>query len=171
MSLPWDEPGWLDRATDWIDERSSGPARSSSNADVVVGAGARPDGGRRPLVQGEPGGTALEPALTGLLAARRADAVPEVVAAEGPRMLTRHIGPQLREVLDSGGSEPGVVHQEAHEGNVFVQGGRSVFLDWAEASVSHPFTGPLLALRSATECASAASPTDRSRSAAPRRAA
>ncbi len=40
---------------------------------------------------------------------------------------------------------------EAHDGNVFVRDGRPYFLDWAEAIVSHPFVGPLLALRAATE--------------------
>lgn len=45
----------------------------------------------------------------------------------------------------------GVVHQEAHDGNVFVRDGRTVLIDWAESSVTHPFLGPLLPLRSATE--------------------
>ena len=45
----------------------------------------------------------------------------------------------------------GVVHQEAHDGNVFVRDGGAVFIDWAESSVTHPFLGPLLPLRSATE--------------------
>jgi hypothetical protein len=44
-----------------------------------------------------------------------------------------------------------VVHQEAHDGNVYVRGGRPCFIDWAETCVSHPFVGPLLALRTATE--------------------
>jgi hypothetical protein len=139
------------------------------------------------------------------------------VAHEGPRLLTRDVGPRLRNVYDAGGTEPswevvlglygevhadlvvaaddalalgtpderpkrlaalyeelagrdewydrvvegadalggtvpaGVVHQEAHDGNVFVRDRRPVFIDWAEASVTHPFLGPLLPLRSATE--------------------
>jgi aminoglycoside phosphotransferase (APT) family kinase protein len=44
-----------------------------------------------------------------------------------------------------------VVHQEAHDGNVFVRDGSAVFIDWAEASVTHPFLGPLLPLRFAAE--------------------
>jgi hypothetical protein len=44
-----------------------------------------------------------------------------------------------------------VVHQEAHDGNVFVRDGQAVFIDWAEATVTHPFLGPLLPLRFATE--------------------
>ncbi|HSC50168.1 MAG TPA: phosphotransferase [Gaiellaceae bacterium] len=164
-----------------------------------------------------PAGNAFEPALTALVACVRPDAVPEVVAHEGPRLLTRDVGPRLRDILDAGAAEPswedvlalygelhadlagmaeealalgapderparlpqlyeeiagrdeqygrvveaaqalgetvpvGVVHQEAHDGNVFVRGGRPVFIDWAEASVTHPFLGPLLPLRFATE--------------------
>ena len=164
-----------------------------------------------------PAGNAFEPELTVLVARLRPDAVPEVVAHEGPRLLTRDVGPRLRDVFDAGAREPswehvlavygelhaeltaaadeamalgapderpqrlpelyeqlagrdesygrvveaagalgesvpvGVVHQEAHDGNVFVRGGRPVFIDWAEASVTHPFLGPLLPLRFATE--------------------
>jgi Ser/Thr protein kinase RdoA (MazF antagonist) len=51
---------------------------------------------------------------------------------------------------------PTVVHEELHEGNVFVRDGRPFFLDWAEACVSHPFVGTLLSLRDATERAGGA---------------
>ena len=164
-----------------------------------------------------PAGNAFEPELTALVARLRPDAAPEVVALEGPRLLTRDVGPRLRDLFDAGAAEPswedvlalygqvhvdlvaaaddalalgapderperlpelyaelagrdawcdrlveasealgtsvpaGVVHQEAHDGNVFVRDGRPVFIDWAEASVTHPFLGPLLPLRFATE--------------------
>ena len=164
-----------------------------------------------------PAGNAFEPALTARLSQLRPDALPEVVAHEGPRLLTRDVGPRYRDVLDSGAPAPAwedvlalygqihvefiavveealalgapderparlpslyeelagrdgayarvveaaaalegtvplsVVHQEAHDGNVFLRGGRPVFIDWAEASVTHPFVGPLLPLRFATE--------------------
>jgi hypothetical protein len=164
-----------------------------------------------------PAGNAFEPALTALLAEIRPDALPEVVAHDGPRLLTRHVGPRFRDLLDTGTPAPAweevlalygevqvgvmplaeqalalgaaderpallpelyedlvgrdawhdriaeaaaslgesvplsVVHQEAHDGNVFVRNGRAVFIDWAESSVTHPFLGPLLPLRSATE--------------------
>jgi phosphotransferase family enzyme len=164
-----------------------------------------------------PAGNAFEPELTALVARLRPDAAPDVVAHEGPRLLTRDAGRRLRDVFDAGGAEPswedvlalygevhadlvsaadealalgapderpvrlpalyeeiagrdewyehvtdaaaalgesvpvGVVHQEAHDGNVFVRDGRPVFIDWAEASVTHPFLGPLLPLRFATE--------------------
>ena len=166
----------------------------------------------------DPPPLAFEPALTELVADRRGDCAPEVVGAEGPRMLTRDCGPSFRELHDSGSSEPRwedvlalyaelqiqlmddaggalalgvpderpvllpplyaelfgeddlfeplhaaaarladdgipptVVHQEAHDGNVHVRAGRPCFVDWAESCISHPFAGPLLALRTGTE--------------------
>lgn len=159
--------------------------------------------------------TAFEPALTELLARRRPDALPETIAWEGSRILTKDVGPRLRNVHDSGETRPTweeilplyaqsqiefmdlveealalgtpddrpellperyamlggdhagpvreaaerlagsihltVAHMEAHDGNIFVRRGNPVFIDWAEAVVTHPFVGPLLALRSATE--------------------
>jgi hypothetical protein len=176
-----------------------------------------------PTAQGDawfkenPPALAFEPALTAALARRRPDCTPEVLAAEGPQMLTHDCGPSLRAVHDAGAAEPRwdeilplyaelqvelmdevsgalalgvpaerperlparylelfgedelsapvraaaeaiadgipltIVHQEAHEGNIHVRDGRPVLIDWAESCVSHPFTGPLLALRAATE--------------------
>jgi hypothetical protein len=164
-----------------------------------------------------PAGNAFEPALTALVAQVRPDALPEVVAHDGSRLLTRDVGPRLRDLLDAGDPAPpwqevlallgevhvdlmplaeealalgtpdnrparlpelyeelagrdewydrvaeaaaalgdsvplSVVHQEAHDGNVFVRDGQTVFIDWAEASVTHPFLGPLLPLRFAAE--------------------
>jgi Phosphotransferase enzyme family len=134
-----------------------------------------------------------EPALTQLLAARRPDCVPEVVAADGARMLTADAGRSVRELVDEGEPVPGweeivvlyaqlqielagsvdellglgipdsrpetlghpiggslpitVIHEEVHDGNVHVRDGRPVFIDWAEASVSHPFAGLINTLR------------------------
>jgi len=48
----------------------------------------------------------FEPALTELLAAKRPDALPELIAWEGRRMLTRDVGPRLRDVHDSGETRP-----------------------------------------------------------------
>jgi hypothetical protein len=159
--------------------------------------------------------TAFEPALTELLIRRRPDSLPELIAYDGARILTKDAGPRLRNALDAGETRPSweeilplyaelqidfmdlidqalalgtpddrpellperyallggdrsepvraaverlagslpltVVHMEAHDGNIFVRGGQPVFIDWAEAVVTHPFVGPLLALRSATE--------------------
>jgi hypothetical protein len=202
----------------WIDERvertgAVEPERTRPWSAVV----------RVPTSEGlvwfkeNPAGNAFEPELTALVARLRPDAVPEVVAHEGPRLLTRDVGPRLRDVYDGGATEPSwedvlalygelhvdlvvaagdalalgapderpqrlpelyaelagrdawydrvveasealgetvpvsVVHQEAHDGNVFVRDGRPVFIDWAEASVTHPFLGPLLPLRAVSE--------------------
>jgi Phosphotransferase enzyme family len=159
--------------------------------------------------------TAFEPALTELLIRRRPDSLPELIAWDGPRILTKDAGPRLRNVLDAGETRPSweellplyaelqidfmnlvdqalafgtpddrpellperyallggdrsepvdaaaqrlassipptVVHMEAHDGNIFVRSRQPVFIDWAEAVVTHPFVGPLLALRSATD--------------------
>jgi Phosphotransferase enzyme family len=40
-----------------------------------------------------------------------------------------------------------LVHEEVTAGNVHVRDGRPVFIDWAEASVSHPFAGLMNTLR------------------------
>ena len=176
-----------------------------------------PTSGGLVWLKDNPAGNAFEPALTALLAHVRPDALPEVIAHDGPRLLTRDVGPRLCDLLDAGAPAPSweevlalygevhvdfiplseealalgapderpdrlpqlyeelvgrdawygrvaeaaaslaesvpvsVVHQEAHDGNVFVRDGRAVFIDWAESSVTHPFLGPLLPLRSATE--------------------
>jgi hypothetical protein len=218
VSLPWGEPGWLDRAIGWIDEQVERTGEVELERTRPWSAVARV-----PCAEGlvwfkeSPPAHAFEPALTALLARQRPDAVPEVVASEGPRLLTRDVGPRLRELLDAGATEPRwedtlalwaeqqlafaplvdhalavgtpderpaqlpalyaelpgsgdlydavvdaaaaledgipptVAHQEAHDGNVFVRDGQPVLIDWAESSVTHPFVGPLLALRSATE--------------------
>jgi hypothetical protein len=218
MSLPWEKPGWRNGATEWIDQHVIRTAEIelvrarpwSAIARVPTSLGDAWFKENNPV-------NAFEPALTELLSRRRPDCLPEVIACEGARMITLHVGPQLREVFDSGESDPSwgdvlplyaeaqidfadlvpdalavgtpderpellpglydelewpddlqdpvrraaealagtlpptVAHQEAHDGNVFVRDGRAYFLDWAEATVTHPFIGPLLALRSAIE--------------------
>lgn len=54
----------------------------------------------------DPPPLAFEPPLTELLACRRPDRLPETIAAEGPRLLTRHAGARLRAHLDEGGEAP-----------------------------------------------------------------
>ncbi len=54
----------------------------------------------------DPPALAFEPSLTVLLERRRPDCVPEVIAAEGPRLLTRDSGPSLREAHDRGEQAP-----------------------------------------------------------------
>lgn len=158
---------------------------------------------------------AFESALTDLLVHRRPESLPELLAWEGGRLLTRHVGPRLRELLEAGEAAPSweeilrlyaelqidfmevadqalvlgtpddrpellpdryealggdrldavraaaerlagslpltIAHMEGHDGNIFVRDGRPVFIDWAEAVVTHPFIGPLQTLRGATE--------------------
>jgi Ser/Thr protein kinase RdoA (MazF antagonist) len=142
---------------------------------------------------------AFEPALTVALARRRPDCLPRVLHTEGPRMLTRDVGPQLRALLEAGEPAPSweeiatlyaelqlelvpdaealpapdsrpetiaarygaedlleqlgevvplsLVHEEVHDGNVFVRDGAPVFIDWAEACIAHPFCGLVNTLR------------------------
>jgi Phosphotransferase enzyme family len=40
-----------------------------------------------------------------------------------------------------------IQHDDLHDGNVFVNGGRYVFFDWGDACVSHPFTSLVVILR------------------------
>jgi len=40
-----------------------------------------------------------------------------------------------------------LIHEEVHEANIFVRRGHPRLLDWAEASVSHPFAGTVNTLR------------------------
>jgi aminoglycoside phosphotransferase (APT) family kinase protein len=136
-----------------------------------------------------PPSLAFEPALTAWLAARQADCIPEVLAAEGTRLLTGGVGPPLADaqhappmegvvaryaelqielagsvdellalgVPDSRPEALGfpvegpvplsLIHEEVHGGNVLVRAGRPVLIDWAEASVSHPFAGTVNTLR------------------------
>jgi hypothetical protein len=54
----------------------------------------------------EPPADEFEPALTELLVRRRPDDLPELIAWEGRRMLTRDVGPRLREVHDAGETKP-----------------------------------------------------------------
>jgi hypothetical protein len=214
--LAWEEPGWLDRATAWIDER----VERTGDVELML---ARPWSAivRVPTAIGDvwfkenSAPNAYEPALTELLARRRADCLPDVVDWEEGRILTKDAGRRLRNVLDAGQARPAwgeilplyaelqvdfmeavdealalgapddrpellpdryatlggeridaitaaaerlagtipltVAHMEAHDGNIFVRELQPVFIDWAEAVITHPFIGPLLALRSATE--------------------
>jgi hypothetical protein len=202
--------------TAWIDER----VERTGDVELML---ARPWSAivRVPTAEGDAWfkenapASAYEPALTELLAETRPDALPDTIAWEGPRILTKDAGPRLRNVLDAGATEPSwkeilplyaelqigfmdvaeraldlgtpddrpellperyaalggdrldvvraaaerlagslpptVAHMEAHDGNIFVRDGEPVFIDWAEAVVTHPFVGPLLLLRSATD--------------------
>ena len=192
--LPWQDSGWFEDAAAWIDERV---ARTGDQELLRT----RPWSAlnRVPTADGdvwfkEPAPVnAFEPALTALLAARRPDCVPAVIAAEGARMLTADAGQSLRALLEekrpvpsweaivalyaelqidlagaideflalgvpdsrpptlghpvSGSLPLTLIHEEVQDGNVHVQDGRPILIDWAEASVSHPFAGMTNTLR------------------------
>jgi hypothetical protein len=212
----WEEPGWFASATAWIDDRVE-----RTGEVKLVHARAWSAIVRVPTSEGtlwfkeDPPADAFEPALTELLVRRRPGSLPELVAWEGRRMLTRDVGPRLRDLAEAGEQRPAweeilplyaelqvdfievaekalalgtpddrpelladryeelggdrldairgaverlsgslpltVAHMEAHDGNIFVRGGRPVLIDWAEAVVTHPFVGPLQTLRGATE--------------------
>ena len=103
----WDEPGWLEKATAWIDRHVT----RTGELEVVL-ARAWSAVARVPTSTGEawfkedPPALAFEPALTAALARRRPDLLPEVIASAGPRLLTRDAGRRLRTQLDEGGSAP-----------------------------------------------------------------
>ncbi len=61
----------------------------------------------------------------------------------------RALAPELELLVEAleGALPLTVIHEEVHEGNVFVRGGQARLLDWAEASVSHPFAGLVNTLR------------------------
>jgi hypothetical protein len=189
-TLPWEGDGWFDEAAAWIDER----VERSAELEVLR---TRPWSAvvRVPTAEGDAWfkeaapALGFEPALTELLATRRPDCVPEVIAAEGPRLLTKSAGPSARELgsqpdwepvvrlyaevqtelVDSldellglgvpdsrpealghpvrGPIPPSLIHEEIHDGNVHFRDDGPVFIDWAEASVSHPFAGLTNTLR------------------------
>jgi hypothetical protein len=199
-ALPWSDPGWLEDATRWIDAHVARVGevelvRTRPWSAIVRVAS---EEGELWFKEGA-AALAFEPALTELLARRRPDCTPEVVATEGARLLTRDAGPQLRALLDAGAPTPSwetivllyaqlqieladevdallglgvpdrrpetmaaaydrvpaldtsvplsLIHEEVHDGNVFVCDGNAVFIDWGEASVSHPFAGLVNTLR------------------------
>ena len=55
----------------------------------------------------------------------------------------RALTPKVESLLEAlGDAVPAtVIHEEFHEANVFVLGGRPRLLDWGEGAVSHPFAG------------------------------
>jgi hypothetical protein len=190
-ALPWEAEGWLEDAAAWID------AHVERTGDLEI-LRTRPWSGlvRVPTAEGDAwfkeSIDAFEAPLTNLLAIRRPDCIPEVLAAEGTRLLTASAGPSARDVpedvdwdevvrlyaelqielagsagelLDLGVPDsrpetlghpvPGpvpitLIHEEVQDGNVHLREGRPVFIDWSEASVSHPFAGMTNTLRIVT---------------------
>jgi len=90
------------------------------------------------------------------------DKRPAVVASAYTGLVDRVLGPdapaarQLRRLAPAvasladvlaKGLPSTIIHEEAHEANIFVRRGRARLLDWAEVSVSHPFAGMVNTLR------------------------
>lgn len=106
-TLPWDEPGWLDQTTAWIDRHVD----RTGDVEVVLSRAWStvvrvPTGDGEVWFKEDPPSLAFEPALTAALSRLRPDALPEVIAVEGPRLLTRDAGRRLRTQLDEGGPTP-----------------------------------------------------------------
>ena len=90
------------------------------------------------------------------------DKRPAVVARGYARLVDRVLGPDasaaerlhslapaMASLADAlaDGLPSTIIHEEAHEANIFVCRGRARLLDWAEVSVSHPFAGLVNTLR------------------------
>ena len=60
-----------------------------------------------------------------------------------PRMV------DLCEQLASAGLPETLTHEEVHDGNVLVNDGRYMFIDWSDSSVAHPFFTMLVTIRAA----------------------
>jgi hypothetical protein len=102
--------------------------------------------------------------VDGLLALRVPDKRPQTLLSDYPRLVEDVRGlegvpverarlaslcPVLERVV-ARLAEPvpiTVIHEEVHEGNVFVAGGHARLLDWGEGAVSHPFAGLTNTLR------------------------
>jgi hypothetical protein len=101
--VAWDEPGWLEEATAWIDRH----VERTGDVDVVLSrawsAVARvPTNDGEAWFKEDPPSLAFEPSLTAALSRRCPDLLPEVIAFEGSRLLTRDAGRRLRAQLDEG---------------------------------------------------------------------
>lgn len=107
-AVPWDDPGWLDRAAAWT--RAELLRRGIEPRGELTLERARPwaavawietSDGRAWFKEPAPV-MAFEPALTAFVFERRPDDAPEVVASEESWLLTRDAGPQLRTLLEGG---------------------------------------------------------------------
>jgi hypothetical protein len=232
--LPWDRPDWLEAAAEWTRAQllncgiePLGPLTLERTRPWAAVARIETSEGRLWFKEPAPV-MGFEPAVTALVAGRRPDDAPEIVAWERCWLLTRDAGPYLRALLETGAIAPPVweillpryaelqvshigdvdellalgvpdkrpdalladfprlvrevrgleavpversrlaalepalertvaalegpvpmtlIHEEVHEGNVFVLDGSARFLDWAEAAVAHPFAGVTNTLR------------------------
>jgi hypothetical protein len=230
----WDEPDWLERAAEWtvaellrVGIEPKGELTLERTRPWAAVARIETSEGRIWFKEPAPS-MAFEPALSALVAERRPDDAPRVIAWEGSWILTRDAGTSLRTMLEAGASAVAVweailrryaelqlahiesvdellalgvpdkrpqalladfprlvrdvrgleavpvdrmrlsalesglertvaalevsvpltlIHEEVHEGNVFVHEGCARVLDWGEGAVAHPFAGVTNTLR------------------------
>lgn len=107
------ESQWPDDAADWIERRIGvvGPLRWRKPKPWSLVACTETPGGVFWFKQ-VPSSCGTEPALTGELARFAPRMLPEVVAAEGTRLLTRHAGPHLGQFIRHRKKRPGTVLKE-----------------------------------------------------------
>ena len=105
--LAWDESEWLGEATAWIDRHVTRAGEIEVVLTRAWSAVARvPTSDGEAWFKQDPPSLAFEPALTAALSRHRPELLPEVIAFEGPRLLTRDAGRRLRTQLDEGGPAP-----------------------------------------------------------------
>jgi hypothetical protein len=109
----WQEPQWVDDVLAWI-ESHVGPASllkvpRAKPCSVVVSAQTADGVVWFKEVSPE---VASEPALTVVLAQRAPHVIPEVIAAEGTRLLMRDAGPHLNAVIKHEGRAPTPLFEE-----------------------------------------------------------
>jgi hypothetical protein len=107
-ALPWDRGDWLEAAAEWTRAQllscgidPLGPLTLERTRPWAAVARIETSEGRLWFKEPAPV-MAFEPALTALVAGRRPDDAPEIVAWEGSWLLTRDAGPHLRTLLETG---------------------------------------------------------------------
>jgi hypothetical protein len=107
-ALPWDRADWLEAAAEWTlgqllksGIEPLGPLTLERTRPWAGVARIETSEGRLWFKEPAPV-MGYEPALTALVAGRRPDDAPEIVAWEGRRLLTRDAGPYLRTLLETG---------------------------------------------------------------------
>jgi hypothetical protein len=105
--LPWEEPGWLERAAAWTGAQllaqgiePRGELSLERTRPWAAVAAIETSEGRIWFKEPAPV-MAFEPALTAFISKRSPDDSPRVVAWEGSWLLTRDAGPQLRPLLET----------------------------------------------------------------------
>jgi hypothetical protein len=107
-ALPWDRADWLEAAAEWTRAQllsrgiePLGPLTLERTRPWAAVARIETSEGRLWFKEPAPV-MGFEPALTALVAGRRPDDAPQVVAWEGSWILTRDAGPSLRSMLETG---------------------------------------------------------------------